>query len=159
MKISQRPTNHILVKAQCNSEIDSCDFAIVSYDEVWVERMKKRMDTTLHLHEDDSFFSSRYSDYIAEFYRSNDLDVNGILPDGKPWAFIDLDEGEEDSFDKPDSRLECHFMNLYKDGSIAYTALAKNTSDEFWTDDIPLPRILESIQSGTICDDHGEHKQ
>ena len=41
MNISKIPTTHLLVRAYTNSEWDSCDFALITLTEQWLEKVKK----------------------------------------------------------------------------------------------------------------------
>ncbi len=143
MKISQQPTDHILVKAGTDSEWDSCDFAIISCGKDWAERMGKRVDAVRHFPDDGSFFSSRWFDGSASFYVAQEQDMNGMLPKG--WAFVELEEGEEEEFNTPESRLDFHTLVLWKDGSGRYAADGKHTCEEFYTEDLPLATIIESM--------------
>lgn len=44
MKVSDKPTGRILVRANSNSEWDSCEFAIVSISEKWKEEQLQRLE-------------------------------------------------------------------------------------------------------------------
>ena len=149
MKISQQPTNHILVKAHCQSEWDNCDFAIIACGEGWREQMRKRLEAARQFNDEDgSLISFRYSDCSAEFCVSTDEDIDGLLSEtelGNECAFVKLEEGEEEAFERPESRLDCRMLNLYKDGTGTYVAYGKHTGEEFYTDCISFVKILESL--------------
>lgn len=144
MKISQQPTNHILARAYTNSDADSCDFAIITCRENWAEDIRKRLDATLSNNDIDEFYSSRYRDGSADFYVSNESTAD-VLPDGQDWAFVELDEGEQDQFEEPEGRLDCYYMALEKNGLGFYTASGKYSGDEFYTTDLPLKDIIERM--------------
>lgn len=148
MKISQQPTNHILVKAYCQSEWDNCDFAIIACYGGWKERMQKRIDVARLFDNDDDLFSFRYSDYNAGFYVSKDGQPEDLLSEienGAGWVFVELEQGEEDEFQTPESRLDCHMLNLYIDGTGAYTAYGKHTGEEYYTESLPFAEIINQM--------------
>ena len=148
MKISQQPTNTILVRAYCQSEWDNCDFAIIACGEGWREQIQKRLEAARQFNDDDDLISFRYSDCDAEFYVSTDEDIDGLLSEaehGGKWAFVELEEGEEDGFRTPESRLDCQMLNLRKDGTGTYVAYGKHTGEEYYTESIPFVKILENI--------------
>lgn len=149
MKISQQPTNTILVRAHCQSEWDNCDYALISCGEVWREDMQKRLEAANQFNDyDNSLIAFKYSDYSAGFYVSSEEDIVKLLSETGPdseWAFVELEEKEEDSLTTPENRLDCHMLNLYKDGAGAYIAYGKHTGEEFYTESIPFVKILECM--------------
>lgn len=151
MKISQEPTDHILVRANCQSERDNCDFAIITCGESWKELMRKRLEAAVSFFTDYDFNHFSYRDDSAEFYASNDGEIEKLLAEtgGKQWAFVTFDDGEEESFRTPESRLECYSLNLYRDGSGLFKACGKHTGDEFYTADLPLTQIAATMMTGS----------
>ncbi|MDR2882909.1 MAG: hypothetical protein LBU98_03940 [Alistipes sp.] len=147
MKLSEQPANHILVKAYTNSEWDSCDFAIVSCDESWRERMTKRLDAVMSFRDATDFLSLNYWDGSAEFYADNDDKIVKVLPDGREWGFVELENGEEETFDTPENRLDCRKMVIYPGGCGRYQACGKHSGEEFYTVEFPIGEIIESIRN------------
>jgi hypothetical protein len=146
MKISEQPTSHILVRAHCDSEWDCCDFAIIDCGKGWAEEIAQRLDTARHLHENPGFFSTRYLDCSASFYSSTDDETDDELPKDKDWAFVELEEGEEETFDEPESYLDMYTLTLYQDGSGRYMASGKYTNEDFYTENLPFAEIIASMQ-------------
>ena len=144
MKISTIPTKRILVKANCQSEWDCCNFALITCDDYWKKEFKKKMDAIAPFNAPEGFLSFRFLDYSVEFYQSKE-DEAEILPEGKDWAFISLEEGEEDSFSKPENQLDPGVMILYKDGSGFYQTHGKYSGEEFYTNVIPFQEVFEGI--------------
>jgi hypothetical protein len=144
MELSSKPTKRILVKANCQSEWDCCDFAIITCDDYWKKEFKKKLEAIETFNAPDSFISFRFRDYSVEFYQSKEEETE-ILSGEKEWGFVTLDEGEENSFDKPETYLDPGLLILYKDGSGFYKAHGKYTNEEFYTDIIPLKAIVENI--------------
>lgn len=147
MNISDKPTDHILVRAHTDSEWDSCDFAIISVSENWQKEQLARLETVKAFENDWSFNSMNFFDGSAGFYSSGDdglPDVDELLSD-KMWAFVELTQEEQDNLTPPESCLDCYKMVLYKDGDAKYTAYGKHTDEEFWTTELPLRKILEQL--------------
>ena len=57
--------------------------------------------------------------------------------------FVELTQEEQDNLIPPESALDCYEIVLYKDGDAKYPASDKYTSEEFWTTELPLRKILE----------------
>lgn len=57
--------------------------------------------------------------------------------------FVELTQEEQDNLIPPESAQDCYEIVLYKDGDAKYTAYDKYTSEEFWTTELPLRKILE----------------
>ncbi len=146
MRLSEKPTKHIIVRANCDSEWDSCDFAIVTLREGWAEQLEKRLESTRPLHDNPGFFSTRYLDGSASFYRIDYEKMGDVLPNDKDWSFVELEDGEEDNFDEPENALELYTLTLYKDGSGRYMASGKHTGEDFYTEDLPFAEIIASLQ-------------
>lgn len=146
MKVSDKPTGHILVRAHSNSEWDSCEFAIVSISEKWKEEQLKRLEFIKPFAEDYDFQSLNFYNCSVDFYQTGE---NG-LPDldellaGKDWTFIELSEEEPDNLTSPESSLDCYRLAIYRDGDAKYKAYGKYTGEEFWTENLPL-KLLTSI--------------
>lgn len=143
MKVSEKPTGHILVRAHSNSEWDSCEFAIITISEKWKQEQLKRLEIVKPFAEDYDFQSLNFYDGSADFYQTDD----GGLPDldellaGKDWAYIELDEEELDNLTPPESSLDCYRLAIYRDGDAKYKAYGKHTDEEFWTDNLPLQQL------------------
>ncbi len=143
MKISEQPTTHILVRAGTDSEWDKCDFAIIDCGKEWTERISKRIAAVGHIPDDGSFFSARWRDSSVSFYVSQEQETTELPPQG--WAFVELEEDEEESFNAPENSLTLYALVLYKNGGGQYTAHSKHSGEEFYTEDLPFATIIESI--------------
>ncbi|GAB6120022.1 hypothetical protein [Dysgonomonas termitidis] len=146
MELSSKPTKHILVKANCQSEWDCCDFAVITCDDSWKKGLRKKLDAIGAFNAPDSFISFRFYDSSVEFYQSKD-DEAELLSGEKEWEFVTLNEDEEESFEKPETRLEQGLLVLYKDGSGFYKAYGKYTGEEFYTAIFPIGKILDSMEN------------
>jgi hypothetical protein len=147
MKVSDKPTGHILVRAHSNSEWDSCEFAIVSISEKWKEEQLKRLEFIKPFVEDYVFQSLSFYDYSVDFYQTGEdglPDLDELLA-GKDWTFIELDEEEPDNLTPPESSLDCYRLAIYRDGDAQYKAYGKYTGEEFWTENLPLKQLTSII--------------
>lgn len=146
MKLSDVPTNRILLKAGTVSEWDCCDFAIIDCSG-WKQRTGKWLEAARRFEAREGLISFRFYDNCVDFYTSQQ-DEEAILPEGKQWAFVHLEEGEEESFGRPETRMEAASLVLYPDGSGFYKAYGKYTNEEFYTEEIPIGKILEQMEAG-----------
>ncbi|HCO68752.1 MAG TPA: hypothetical protein DIT04_13485 [Dysgonomonas sp.] len=144
MKISSIPTKHILVKANCQSEWDNCDFALITCDDYWKKEFKKKLEAIGSFHAPDSFLSFKFLDCSVEFYQSTEEETE-TLPEGKDWEFVNLEDGEEDLFAKPENQLDSGLLILYKNGSGFYQTYGKYSGEEYYTYEIPFKVIFEGI--------------
>jgi len=145
MKLSSTPTNFILVKADSQSEWDQCNFALITCDDNWKEAIKKKLEAIGSFDAPDGFLSFRFCDNSVEFYQSKE-DEAELVSWEKEWSFVTLTEEKKDSFEKPESRLDPGSLILYKDGTGFYKTYGKHTNEEFYTAELPLRKIMESIQ-------------
>lgn len=153
MKISENPTNHILVKASTNSEWDNCDFAIITCDDKWLTCMQERFEAVNKVQGVGDFWALKFFDYSPDFFQSSDDDACEVLSkmgDNKMWAFVELEEGEEDNLSRPENALDGYIMNLFHDFTCRYTALGKHTGEKFFTKRIPIEEIAAFIQKHEI---------
>lgn len=149
MKTTDKQTSYILIKAETNSDWDSCDFAIITISNKWIRRQKERLKF-LESIKDDSFSIISYRDFFIDFYRTHQQKLNEeptpnikkILGD-KNWSFVELEPKDLEEFKKTENRLNCCKINLDRDGDIYYTAFGKHTGEDFWTEIIKLTDIIK----------------
>lgn len=151
MKISDKPTEHILIKARTDSEWDCCEFALIHLSEGWKRQQAKRLEAVKPFKNDYSFLSMKFYNTSVDFYQSGDdgnPDIEELLAD-KDWAFVEIDEDEQDELTPPESRLDCYTLEIYRDGNAIYKAYSKYTNDEFWTNEFSLQQLTE--QAIEVC--------
>jgi hypothetical protein len=134
-----------LVRANTQSEWDSCDFALISCDDYWTKGMKKMLEAMESFNAPDNFLYFKFNENSIEFYQSKDDDEE-ILPKENEWSFVTLEEGEEESLERPESRLDQGSLILYKEGTGFYQTFGKHTNEEFYTAELPLGKLLASIE-------------
>lgn len=150
MKISENPTNYILVKAYTSSEWDCCDFAIITCDDKWLSCMQERLEAVRKVQEVTDFWALKFFDYSVDFFQSSEDNASELLSemdDNKMWAFVEFEDGEEDNLSRPENALDGYIMNLFNDFTCRYTALGKHTGEEFFTERIPTEEIAAFIQN------------
>ena len=145
MKLSDKPTAYVLLKAGTNSEWDNCNFAIVHITEDWKKEQQKRLEMVKPFAEDYFLQSMNYYDTAVDFYRTGEDDNPNIeeLLNGKEWVFVELDEQEQETFTVPENRLDCYRLVLRANGTGYYTAYGKHTSEEFWTEEFSLHQLTQ----------------
>lgn len=146
MKISDKPTGYILIKAHTDSEWDCCDFALIYLSEEWKQQQAKRLEAVKPFADNDTFSSINFYDSSVNFFQTGDEDepdVEELLAD-KEWAFVELDDDDEtDRMTSPENRLECYKLVIYRDGNARYEAIGKYTNEEFWTSEFSLQQLTE----------------
>lgn len=147
MRLSDKPTGYLLLKAGTNSEWDNCNFAIIHITEDWKKEQKKRLKAILSFADDYHFQSVNYYDTSVDFFKADDennpnLDL--LLTD-KTMVFIELDKEELEGLSVPENRMDCYRLVIYRAGTAQYTAYGKHTGEEFYTEDFSLNEILEMI--------------
>lgn len=145
MKISDKPTAQILIKANTSSEWDCCEFALIHITEQWMKQQAERLEAVKPLTSDLSFQSTRYYTNSVEFYQSGDngnLDIEQLLS-GKDWVFVELEEDELDRHTPPENSLDFYKIVIYRDGNARFEAFGKYTDEEFWTSEFSLQQLTE----------------
>lgn len=148
MKTTSQPTDHILIKAQTNSDWDECHYAIIHCTKEWKERLKQRLQYIQPFAEDYNFCSMNFYDTSVDFYRTDEdeqPDIFAILGDND-WAFVELENGEQETFLAPENRLDTYRLRLYRNGTAVYSAYGKNTGEEFYTEEFSVLDILNHHQ-------------
>ncbi|QHC84707.1 hypothetical protein AS589_07860 [Empedobacter brevis] len=147
MKLSDKPTAHLLLRAGTNSEWDNCSFAIVHLSEEWKKEQVKRLKAVQLFAGDYYFQSLSYYDTAVDFYVADEEEN----PDLEKWLgenstiFVEMDKDELETLSVPENRLDCYRLVLYKTGTAMYKAYGKHTSEEFYTAEFPLTPILEQL--------------
>lgn len=148
MKTTSQPTDYILIKAQTNSDWDECHFAIILCSQEWKEQTRQRLKTVQHIETEIGFVSLNYYDTAVDFYRADEktqTEINQNLG-VKDWAFIELDENEQETFLVPENRLDTFRLSLYRYGTAMFSASGKHSGEEFWTSEFSVSEILNYHQ-------------
>ena len=144
MKLSNEPTNYLLLRAHTNSEWDNCNFAIIHMTDAWKKEQRTRLKAVQPFSEDTYFQSLNYYDTAVDFYVSDEEknpDLDKWLAD-KSMVFIELDQQEAETLSVPENRLDCYRLEILRTGSAFYKANGKHTSEEFWTDEFSLEQLI-----------------
>lgn len=143
MRTSDKPTEHILIRARTNSEWDCCEFAVIHLSEEWRKQQTKRLETIKPFADDYNFQSIRFYDGSVEFFQSGDdgePDIEELLVD-RDWVFVELDDNELDKLPQPENSLDFYKIVILRDGGARYEAFGKRTNEEFWTNAFSLPQL------------------
>lgn len=143
MKLSDKRTEHLLLKADTTSTWDNCEFAIIHLSEQWKKLQAERLELLKPLKNNLHFLSMNYHDTAVDFYGLDDEyqpDIEELLK-GKTWSFVEFDEGERQKFIPPENPLYCYQMRVYQRGTAIYSAYGKHTNEEFWTEEFPLEEL------------------
>lgn len=143
MKISDKPTVHILIKADTNSEWDCCEFAVIRLSDEWRKLQAKRLEAVKPFAEACSFQSIRFYDGAVEFYQPGDEDPNmeELLVD-REWIFVELEDDELGKLTSPENSLDFYKIVIYRDGNARYEAFGKHTNEDFYTNEFPLQQLI-----------------
>ena len=145
MKISDKTTEHILIKASTNSEWDCCEFALIHLSEEWKKLQATRFEAVKPFTDDYTFQSIRFYSTSVAFYQSGDdgtPDIEELLAD-KDWAFVEIDKDELDELTPPENSLDFYVLEIHRDGNARYKAYGKHTNEEFWTNEFSLQQLTE----------------
>lgn len=163
MKSSNKPTTHILLKANTNSEWNGCDYAVITLSKNWKKEQAKRLEAVAPFAGDYSFQSLSYFDTAVDFYSTGKVNQPGVeqLLTGKDWAFVQLEEGEQDTFTQPENGLEYYSLVIHRGGTASYKAYGKHTGEEFWTEQFSLNTIcalpLKETRPKKMCKEQFSH--
>lgn len=152
MQLSDKPTSHILVRADTNSDYDSCNCAIITLSEEWKQAQLRRLEAARSFAGDISFRGLSFHDWSVDFYytfRHGLPDIDELLGELR-WAFVEVNEEEvnEENLDEEEqlnANLDCHKLLIGSDGDFKYIAFGEYTHDEFSTEEVSLPEILEQL--------------
>jgi hypothetical protein len=146
MKLSEEPTEYLILNARTNSEWDECDFAIVNVCGSWKKEQQNRLEIIEPFQKDYNLISMDYYDTAVEFYK----DDNAIMPDSaellneRQWSFIIISQKEINALSLPENRLDCYSLVVKRGGYAIYKCYGKHTGEEFWTADFSIQEILDN---------------
>ena len=163
MKLLDKTTAHLLVKANTNSEWDNCEFAIIHITEDWKKEQAKRLEAVKPFAEDYNFQSLNYYDTAVEFYRTSEddrPDIEELLAD-KEWVLVELENEEQETFTVPENRMDSYRLVVYRSGNAIYKEYGKHTSEEFWTEEFDLNILCnpttEETELEKFCRERFQH--
>lgn len=151
MKISEKPTDLILVKVQSNSERDNCDFALISCTVAWRKMILQRGKEVKTLSRNQDFYCQIYWDTPLGYFCYTDQDAlkvsDYLNQHEQDWCYVNLEVGEPDRFSVPENRLDSHQLVITAGGNAHYKAYGKHSGEEFWTMSLNIAEILSSISN------------
>jgi hypothetical protein len=156
MKISEKPTEHILVRAYTGSEWDNCDCALVSVGTI--EDIHSRWR---NLNVEAGALEGSYPGFLGikvltstvEFLRIKGVDDRWTeiataeeIPTQPGWLFVEIEEDDKELYRKPEQKIEAPYMEFYGEDNIAWFGYSE-VGDEFFTETISLADIINAINS------------
>ncbi|SIT96126.1 hypothetical protein SAMN05660493_00798 [Epilithonimonas bovis DSM 19482] len=152
MKLSDKPTEHLLIKAMNNSDWDECDFAIIHISDEWKQTQRKRLETAKTVENDYDLKWLNYADTNVEFFKFSEDDYPEIeeLLSEKSQIFIELETGDLKKLLQPENSLNCYQMQVFKNGNAIYNAFGKHTGEEFYTEEFSLNQLVKHSEPTTL---------
>ncbi len=137
-------SSHMLINARTNSHWDRVDFAVIHLTESFKTALHHRLSTVQQFVADESFYNLIYWESPLGYYwhQKNKTFTKNIIGAGHGWAFIDLDDQEEQTFTVQQNALEAHQLIISKHGYASFNALSKFTNEEYLTEWFSIPKIL-----------------
>ena len=147
MKKSKKPTEYVIISANTLSEWDRVEFAIIHLSPEWLELTNKRLTAIREFKENKDLNYHCYWDAPLGYYNSPNKEnlLQKMLPRFEDWAFITLDPEEENNLPVPDTRLDAHQFMITKDGIGQYKAYGKYTTEEFYTVEFNIYKIINQL--------------
>ena len=121
MKISDIPTDYLLIKAFNESEL--CDFAIIHTTEQWQVKQKERMIAVTAFKNDDSFKWLNYKDESVDFFRYSEkdhLEIQKWLSENN-MLFIETNAKELKMLKGIDFKMSSYQMQVFSNGNAVYS--------------------------------------
>jgi hypothetical protein len=150
MKISEKPTDYILIQARTSSEWDEVAFALIHLDDDFKETIKKRKDLVENTYLDDFYYATFWDCPVGFYTDSDDEGINQDIDDiihkmdktlKTEWVFVETTDDEIDTLNTPNSILDGHQMKVKPDEFWYYAEGKHNGDDKFWTDRISFADI------------------
>lgn len=149
MKLSHIPTDYIFVRAQTNSEWDSCAFALISVSSEWKKEQFERMYFFKAYEDCNTFHEAQFFNTEVQFFDA-DYELSEIVKgfDKKlDWCFLNVTQEEIDHLHSPQSRLGTCCICIDAFGNGKYKAWADHSGEEFFTDQFSIEAILKGYEN------------
>ena len=136
MKITNTPTDCIVVAATTTSEWDTVEFAVIKLDENILKEFKEKSKLAEAFKSHEGFYCISFFDYRVEFYSSTDNeDLIEIVESlgNEDFVYVDLEGYDFEDCQQPESRLDTATLKVMDDQTMSYHAYGKHTGEGFWT--------------------------
>ena len=146
MKTSEKPTPYIYIRAYTKSEWDSCDFAIIKISKTWLELLKERLELIEPFQDRLDFYSHEYWDAPYGYFVNADDDeyFKTILENiSFDWTYIALNAMDLERLKRPEAKLATHQLVVTGDGYAHFTAIGKNSDEDYWTAEFSINDLLK----------------
>lgn len=146
MKIVTTPTQWILVTVPTSGS-QAIDYILLQMTPSYRQFLRATLDAT------------KAVSHLSGFYRLNCWDIpdgwflyyhegieHHIKTKGLCWSFIEFDiKGEREELRETDVSMEIQYISVFSSGNAQWHGTAKYEDDEQWTEEIPLPEILDQL--------------
>lgn len=129
-------TKYLILTARTNSEWDSAQFALIPISLPIISELCKKIRLAKRLKKQGIDYLLSYDNSIVFFRELEELPNNLQVEEGKI-KFHSFTDEEVEKFTKPEQSLEGLTLKISA-FDVLWLAYGKNTSEEFWTDDISL---------------------
>lgn len=150
MRISEKPTNWLLIKASCTSDYFTMSHCLVHVNHKILGVWQHRSELAQKMRKEDSEFAyNHYWEYEGQF-----IDVYGEeeyehldLADNEDWKWVELEDGEEFTLPEPELRLDGSETRVYSEGGIQFIATGKHDGTaEVSSESINVQQIKEAYE-------------
>lgn len=148
MRISETPTNTIAIAARTGSEWDSVNFVLLHLTEQSIQDMKERIETLNLVKGSRNFANIRYWEDTDGWFIHGEEEIEGLVEalQEKEWVYLEITDEEEGGFGKPAQLIDSVTLKINTDNSMCFVGYGKYTSEEFWTSDVPMKRLIKDFE-------------
>jgi hypothetical protein len=148
MKITDQPTEYVLIRTVTQGNWDPNHFAVLHLTAAWVFIMRQRLKALEPVRKDKTFYSMTYWDEPMGYYCCDQQDEIGRLLldmylNGRSWCFISLDDPEEYlGWHLAENRMVSHMMTIGQDCNSSYMCFSRVEDFDFATEPFSLRKVL-----------------
>lgn len=142
MKLSNEPTEHIIVKASMQSEWDGVDFILMRIPDDFTE-LKKKIEQAKSFKDDNYFYRLTFWDSPVGWFTCNEeIDI----PYNPGWYFVNVTPEEIDTFSTPEQRIDGEHVNFFSNGDMQFCGEGKHTGERLWSDRFSIENFLNQTK-------------
>ncbi|PWN64116.1 hypothetical protein [Chryseobacterium viscerum] len=149
MKLSEKPTEYLMLQAKTDSELYDCNYAIVQITENWKEEMQTRLNAIIPFSITKNDLSTM--DYFATVYFYKDdsnIDSMDLLGD-QHWSFVIPSKKDIKFLSNNENRRFGNMLEIQKNGWASYST-HRLQDDEYWTKEFSIQKIIDHLNRKDI---------
>lgn len=144
MKKSEKPTPYIYIRAFTQSDVDSCDFAIIKISWSWLGLLKERQELLEQFLDRLDFYNNAYWDSPYGYF-VQDPDSEPVLTDKSfDWCYIEMTPQDLGALKHPEFKLVENHLVVTSDGFAHFRAIERDTRANFWTAEFSILDLLNT---------------